>query len=120
MIASPETRSGEGHHRGDLPPGRERAAGEPYNRAIAGRRGSWVTPHTDAARRGPWPRHEPGAHYERPGYAMILVGLILLIIGILAGISILWTIGVILIVIGAVLWILGAVGHSVGGRRHYW
>ncbi|WP_405851283.1 DUF6131 family protein [Streptomyces sp. NBC_00090] len=51
---------------------------------------------------------------------MILVGLILLIIGFLAGISILWTIGIILLVIGAVLWILGAVGHSVGGRRHYY
>ncbi|MFF8266781.1 DUF6131 family protein [Streptomyces sp. NPDC016562] len=51
---------------------------------------------------------------------MILVGLILLIIGFVTGISILWTIGIILLVIGAVLWILGSVGHAVGGRRHYW
>ncbi|MFE1549931.1 DUF6131 family protein [Streptomyces sp. NPDC058718] len=51
---------------------------------------------------------------------MILVGLILLLIGFLTGISIIWTIGIVLVVIGAVLWILGAVGHSVGGRRHYW
>lgn len=51
---------------------------------------------------------------------MIALGIILLIIGLLAGISILWTIGVILVVIGAVLWILGAVGHAVGGRKHYW
>ncbi|MFE4312337.1 DUF6131 family protein [Streptomyces sp. NPDC056891] len=51
---------------------------------------------------------------------MILVGVILLIIGFVAGISILWTIGIILVVIGAILWILGAVGHAVGGRRHYW
>ncbi|MEU4728478.1 MULTISPECIES: DUF6131 family protein [unclassified Streptomyces] len=51
---------------------------------------------------------------------MILVGLILLIIGFITGISILWTIGIILLVIGAVLWILGSVGHAVGGRRHYW
>ncbi|MDX3539719.1 DUF6131 family protein [Streptomyces sp. MB09-01] len=51
---------------------------------------------------------------------MILVGLILLIVGFLTGISILWTIGVILLVVGAVLWILGSVGHAVGGRRHYW
>ncbi|WP_185923682.1 DUF6131 family protein [Streptomyces sp. WAC05374] len=51
---------------------------------------------------------------------MIILGLILLIIGAVAGISILWTIGLILLVIGAVLWVLGAVGHSVGGRRHYW
>ncbi|MCB8905138.1 MULTISPECIES: DUF6131 family protein [unclassified Streptomyces] len=51
---------------------------------------------------------------------MILVGVILLIIGFVAGISILWTIGIVLVVIGAILWILGAVGHAVGGRRHYW
>ncbi|MEU3692650.1 DUF6131 family protein [Streptomyces narbonensis] len=51
---------------------------------------------------------------------MILVGLILLLIGFLTGISIIWTIGIVLLVIGAILWILGAVGHSVGGRRHYW
>ncbi|WP_199819707.1 DUF6131 family protein [Streptomyces sp. NRRL S-118] len=51
---------------------------------------------------------------------MIILGVILLIIGLVAGISILWTIGVILVVIGAVLWILGAIGHAVGGRRHYW
>ncbi|MFD7027811.1 DUF6131 family protein [Streptomyces sp. NPDC098789] len=51
---------------------------------------------------------------------MLAVGLILLIIGFLTGISILWTIGVILLVVGAVLWIMGSVGHAVGGRRHYW
>ncbi|MEU9015426.1 DUF6131 family protein [Streptomyces sp. NPDC048479] len=51
---------------------------------------------------------------------MIILGVILLIIGLLAGIGILWTIGIILVAIGVVLWILGAVGHAVGGRRHYW
>ncbi|KPI02680.1 MULTISPECIES: DUF6131 family protein [unclassified Streptomyces] len=51
---------------------------------------------------------------------MILVGLILLLIGFLTGLSFLWTIGVILLVVGAVLWVLGSVGHAVGGRRHYW
>ncbi|MFI9208304.1 DUF6131 family protein [Streptomyces sp. NPDC053253] len=51
---------------------------------------------------------------------MIVLGVILLVIGFVAGISILWTIGIILVVIGAILWILGAVGHEVGGRRHYW
>ncbi|MFJ6754640.1 MULTISPECIES: DUF6131 family protein [unclassified Streptomyces] len=51
---------------------------------------------------------------------MIILGIILLIVGWLLGISILWTIGIILLVIGAVLWILGAVGHEVGGRRHYY
>ncbi|MEU0398155.1 DUF6131 family protein [Streptomyces sp. NPDC006208] len=51
---------------------------------------------------------------------MIILGVILLIIGLLAGLGILWTIGIILVAIGVLLWILGAVGHAVGGRRHYW
>ncbi|MEU9014601.1 DUF6131 family protein [Streptomyces sp. NPDC048479] len=51
---------------------------------------------------------------------MIALGVILLVIGFVAGISILWTIGIILVVIGAIFWILGSVGHAVGGRRHYW
>ncbi|MFD8985758.1 DUF6131 family protein [Streptomyces sp. NPDC059564] len=51
---------------------------------------------------------------------MIVIGVVLLLIGFLTGISILWTIGIILLVVGAVLWILGSVGHAVGGRRHYW
>ncbi|MEU4359318.1 DUF6131 family protein [Streptomyces virginiae] len=51
---------------------------------------------------------------------MIAVGLILLLIGLLTGVSLLWTLGVILLVVGAALWIMGSVGHAVGGRRHYW
>ncbi|MET9857476.1 DUF6131 family protein [Streptomyces sp. NPDC006450] len=51
---------------------------------------------------------------------MIVLGIVLLILGFLFGISILWTLGIILVVIGVVLWVLGAVGHAVGGRRHYW
>ncbi|WP_329360772.1 DUF6131 family protein [Streptomyces sp. NBC_01483] len=51
---------------------------------------------------------------------MIVLGVILLVIGLVAGISILWTIGVILVVIGAILWIVGALGHGVGRRKHYW
>jgi hypothetical protein len=50
---------------------------------------------------------------------MIILGVILLLIGIFAKISILTTIGVILLVIGAILFILGSVGRPVGGRR-YW
>ncbi|MCX5409339.1 DUF6131 family protein [Streptomyces sp. NBC_00335] len=50
---------------------------------------------------------------------MIALGIVLLIIGYLLGISILWTLGIILVVIGVVLWVLGSVGHAVGGRRHY-
>jgi hypothetical protein len=51
---------------------------------------------------------------------MIILGLLLLILGFVFGISILWTIGIVLIVIGAVLWILGATGRKVGGRAHYY
>lgn len=51
---------------------------------------------------------------------MIILGVILLAVGFLTGLSILWTIGIILLVVGAILWILGAMGHAVAGRRHYW
>ena len=51
---------------------------------------------------------------------MIVLGLILLIIGFVASIPILWTIGVILVVVGLVLELLGATGRAVGGRRHYY
>jgi hypothetical protein len=51
---------------------------------------------------------------------MIILGVILLVIGFVAGISILWTIGLILVVVGAILWVLGGMGHAVAGRRHYW
>ncbi|MFJ7965441.1 hypothetical protein [Streptomyces sp. NPDC096324] len=51
---------------------------------------------------------------------MIILGVILLVIGLIAGIGILWTIGIILVAIGVVLWVLGAVGREVGGRRHYY
>ena len=51
---------------------------------------------------------------------MIILGLALLIIGFIASIPILWTIGIIVLVVGLILALLGAVGHAVGGRRHYW
>lgn len=51
---------------------------------------------------------------------MILLGVILIIIGALADIGILYTLGAILAVVGVVLWILGAMGNAVGGRRHYY
>jgi hypothetical protein len=51
---------------------------------------------------------------------MIVLGLILLLIGWLANISILTTIGIILIVIGAVLFLLGATGRAIGGRKHWY
>jgi hypothetical protein len=46
--------------------------------------------------------------------------IILLIIGFVAGILILGTLGVMILVIGLVLAVLGMAGHAVGGRRHYY
>jgi hypothetical protein len=50
---------------------------------------------------------------------VIVLGAILLIIGLLANISILWTIGIVLVVVGAILAILGGTGRRVGGRAHW-
>jgi uncharacterized protein involved in response to NO len=51
---------------------------------------------------------------------MIILGVILIVIGAVADISILYTLGAILAVIGVVLWLLGATGRAVGGRRYYY
>jgi uncharacterized membrane protein HdeD (DUF308 family) len=51
---------------------------------------------------------------------MIVLGVILLLIGFLAKIAIVWTLGIIAIVVGAVLAIAGTTGRAIGGRRHYW
>jgi hypothetical protein len=51
---------------------------------------------------------------------MIILGIILLIIGFVAKIAILWTIGIVILAVGLILVLLGSVGHAVGGRRHYW
>ncbi len=48
---------------------------------------------------------------------MIILGVILLVIGFIASIPILWTIGIILVVVGAILLLLGATGRAVGGRK---
>jgi hypothetical protein len=51
---------------------------------------------------------------------MLILGIILIVIGAIANIGILYTIGAILAVIGLILWILGAVGRPLGGRAHYY
>lgn len=50
---------------------------------------------------------------------MIVLGLICMIIGFVAAIPVLWSIGIILVVIGLILALLGATGRAVGGRAHY-
>ena len=51
---------------------------------------------------------------------MIVLGVILLIIGFVAKVPILWTIGIILVVVGAVLALLGTAGRQIGGRSHWY
>lgn len=51
---------------------------------------------------------------------MILLGIILIIIGAVANIPVLYSIGIIVALIGIVLWILGATGRAVGGRNHWY
>lgn len=50
---------------------------------------------------------------------VIILGVILLIIGFIANIPIVWTIGIVVLAVGAILVLLGMMGHAVGGRRHY-
>jgi Family of unknown function (DUF6131) len=51
---------------------------------------------------------------------MITLGIVLLIIGFIAKIAILWSIGIILLVVGLIFALLGSMGRAVGGRRHYY
>lgn len=51
---------------------------------------------------------------------MIILGVILLIVGFIAKITILWTIGIVVLVIGLILLVLGMAGRAVGGRKHYY
>jgi uncharacterized membrane protein HdeD (DUF308 family) len=53
-------------------------------------------------------------------HLVIVLGIILVLIGVLAHIPILTTIGIILIVVGLVLMLLGATGRAIGGRRHWY
>ena len=51
---------------------------------------------------------------------MIILGVILLIIGFIAKIPVLWSIGIVILVIGAILALLGVAGREIGGRRHWY
>jgi hypothetical protein len=50
---------------------------------------------------------------------MITTGVLFLIVGIVAGISPLWTIGILLLGAGLYVAFLGAKGQGIGGHRHY-
>jgi bacteriorhodopsin len=51
---------------------------------------------------------------------MVVLGIILLVVGWLTGVSIVSTIGIVLIVLGVILFALGASGRAVGGRSHWY
>jgi Family of unknown function (DUF6131) len=51
---------------------------------------------------------------------MIVVGLVLLLLGLITGLGILWSVGIILLIVGLVLMLLGRSGRPVRGRAHYW
>ena len=51
---------------------------------------------------------------------MIIFGVVFLLLGLVLGVPILWTLGVIALIVGAVLMLLGSNGRAIGGRRHYW
>ena len=51
---------------------------------------------------------------------MIIAGLLLMLIGLVAGIPILWTVGIVIAVVGVVFLLLGRSGRTIGGRSHYW
>jgi hypothetical protein len=56
----------------------------------------------------------------RGNYDLIILGIILLIIGFVAKIAIVWTIGIVVLVLGLIAALLGSIGHAIGGgRRHY-
>jgi hypothetical protein len=54
------------------------------------------------------------------GAAMIVIGLVLMLIGFVAAIPVLWSIGIVVALVGLVLLLFGAAGREVGGRRHYY
>jgi hypothetical protein len=51
---------------------------------------------------------------------MITLGVILLIIGVIAKIAVLWTIGIILLLVGLAMALLGTMDRAIGGRRHWY
>ena len=51
---------------------------------------------------------------------MIVLGVVLLIIGFIAKVPIIWTLGIIAVVVGAILALLGMGGREIAGRRHWY
>jgi hypothetical protein len=65
------------------------------------------------------PRDQAASNNRRDN-TLIVLGIILLIIGFVAQIAIIWTIGVIVVIVGLVFAILGFAGREIGGRKHWY
>ncbi|MEV7552094.1 hypothetical protein AB0N89_20975 [Amycolatopsis sp. NPDC089917] len=74
--------------------------------------GNPLSSHTPAATR-------PG-DYEGEGAPVIILGVILIVIGVIASIPVLYSIGIALAVIGIILAVLGNAGKAIGGRAHWY
>ncbi|WP_409492918.1 hypothetical protein [Amycolatopsis sp. cmx-11-12] len=57
--------------------------------------------------------------YEGEGAPVIILGVILIVIGVIASIPVLYSIGIALAVIGIILAVLGNTGKAIGGRAHW-
>ena len=51
---------------------------------------------------------------------MIALGIVLVVIGFVATIPLLWTMGLVVVIVGGVLGIAGYSSHQVGGRRPWY
>ena len=51
---------------------------------------------------------------------MIILGVVLMLIGFVAKIPILWSLGILVAVVGVIFMLLGLAGREIGGRRHYY
>jgi hypothetical protein len=69
-------------------------------------------------RSGGWLVSSPNSGWKDT--SVIILGIILILIGWLASISILTWIGVILVVVGLILTVLGSAGRAVGGRKTWY
>ena len=54
------------------------------------------------------------------GASMIILGVVLMLIGFIAKIPILWSVGIVVAVVGVILMLLGMAGRQIGGRKHYY
>ena len=66
------------------------------------------------------PSLDRAAHARWKEPQLIILGIVLVVIGLVAAIPILETIGGILVVVGVILWVLGSTGRAIGGRKHYY